>query len=322
MNPIARVLESSSRAVIDQPVGAFHLRRRRHARGEPVDSQPAVDRGVLSRARDAEVRPNAPAMLAAERPAPVATTTASRARLDVRQTRGPDSLSRAIVLLMSGIEPRKGGHENTKTRKHEKESWSGCWLFVFSVFVFSCLLAGGFAAVAADAADAQVRVESLDGGAVNPLDAPSGTKAIVFLFTSTDCPISNRYAPEVRRLAEKFARQGVVFRLVYPNPDDKRHEILEHMSAFGYTGVAEALRDPRHALVKFTGVAVTPEAAVYVGGRVVYHGRIDNRFVDLGLERPAATVHDLDETLTAALAGRPIEHSVTQAVGCYIADFR
>jgi hypothetical protein len=67
---------------------------------------------------------------------------------------------------------------------------------------------------------------------------------------------------------------------------------------------------------------VTPEAAVYANGRVVYHGRIDDRYVDLGLERPAPTVHDLDDALTAVLAGRPVEHPVTQAVGCYIADFR
>ena len=183
----------------------------------------------------------------------------------------------------------------------------------------ACVLACFVAGLAADAA---LRVESLDGAAVNPLDARACTKAIVFLFTSTDCPISNRYAPEVRRLAEKFARQGVVFRLVYPNPADKRHAIVEHMKAFGYAGVSEALRDPRHSLVKHTGVTVTPEAAVYAGGRVVYHGRIDNRYVDLGLERPAATVHDLDAALTAVLAGRPLERPVTQAVGCYIADFR
>jgi hypothetical protein len=217
---------------------------------------------------------------------------------------------------MSGLEPRKAGHENTKTRNAEKET---LWFrrFVISGFMLSCLIA----ALGAAAAPAQILLESLDGAAVSALDAPPGTKAIAFLFTSTDCPVSNRYAPEVRRLAEKFARQGVVFRLVYPDPSDRRAAILEHMNAFAYAGAAEALRDPKHSLVKVAGVTVTPEAAIYAGGRIVYHGRIDNRFVDLGLERPTATVHDLDEALTAVLSGRPVEHSVTQAVGCYIADF-
>jgi hypothetical protein len=176
--------------------------------------------------------------------------------------------------------------------------------------------------VFASAGSAQVRVEFPEGGEVDPLSAPAGIKAIVFLFTSTDCPISNRYAPEVRRLATRFGPKGVLFKLVYPNPADDRRAILEHMGAFAYAGATQALRDPKHALVKFAGVAVTPEAAVYAGGRIVYHGRIDDRYVDLGLERPAALVHDLADALSAVVAGEPVKNPVTQAVGCYIADFK
>ena len=54
----------------------------------------------------------------------------------------------------------------------------------------------------------------------------------MFLFTSTDCPISNRYAPEVRRVVGEFSRKGVVFRLVYPNPAEQAGAIREHMAAF------------------------------------------------------------------------------------------
>jgi len=121
----------------------------------------------------------------------------------------------------------------------------------------------------ASLAAAQVRVEFPEGGEVDPFNAPAGIKAIVFLFTSTECPISNRYAPDVRRLAAKFAPKGVLFRLVYPNPADTRYGILDHMTAFAYAGATQALRDPKHALVNFTGVTVTPEAAVYAGGRVL-----------------------------------------------------
>ena len=187
----------------------------------------------------------------------------------------------------------------------------------FRVFVFSCLIAAGGVG-----AHAQVRVELPEGGEIDPLRTPAGIKAIVFLFTSTDCPISNRYAPEVRRLAATFGPQGVLFKLVYPNPADTRRAILDHMTAFAYAGATQAFRDPKHALVQFTGVTVTPEAAVYAGGRVAYHGRIDDRYVDLGVERPAAQVHDLADALTAVLGRQPVKTPVTQAVGCYIADFK
>ena len=91
------------------------------------------------------------------------------------------------------------------------------------------------------------------------------------------------------------------------------------MAAFAYAG-REAVRDPDLALVKFTGATITPEAAVVVGGKVVYRGRIDDRYVDLGVERPSPTTHDLVDALTAVLAGKPVARATTQAVGCFIAD--
>jgi hypothetical protein len=175
----------------------------------------------------------------------------------------------------------------------------------------------------------QVRVLPVDGGqgppgspgSIDALAAPAGIKAIVFLFTSTDCPISNRYAPEVRRLATTYGPKGVAFRLVYPNPAETAAAIREHMAAFAYAGAAQAFRDPKLDLVKFVGATITPEAAVVVGGKVVYRGRIDDRYVDLGLERPAATTRDLGEALEAIVTGKKVPHPTTQAVGCYIADF-
>ena len=165
-----------------------------------------------------------------------------------------------------------------------------------------------------------VLVQSLSGAPLDALQAPAGTKAIVFFFTSTDCPISNRYAPEVRRIAEAFGSKGVAFRLVYPNPSEDARAIREHMAAYSYEGVAEAVRDPKLALVKFAGATVTPEAVVVAGGKVVYRGRIDDRFVDLGRERPAPTRRDLFDALTAILDGKPAPLANTQAVGCFISD--
>jgi hypothetical protein len=167
----------------------------------------------------------------------------------------------------------------------------------------------------------RVEVQKVDGGSVDPFAAPSGTKATVFIFTSTECPISNRYAPDVRRIVASFAPRGVRFRLVYPDPSDEKRAIHEHMTAFGLTGTIEALRDPRHALVKRVHASVTPEAAVVVEGVVKYRGRIDDRYVELGVERPAPTTHDLADALEAVLSGRPVARPTTQAVGCFIADF-
>jgi Thioredoxin-like len=143
----------------------------------------------------------------------------------------------------------------------------------------------------------------------------------VLIFVSADCPVSNRYAPEIKRLYEQFAPQGIRFRLVYPNPLDDQSVIAKHLQDYAYPQIAE--RDRNHALVKMAGVTITPEAAVFdKRQRLIYRGRIDDRFVELGRERPAATGHNLRNALTAVLAGKPVAPSRTQAIGCFIADMK
>ena len=65
----------------------------------------------------------------------------------------------------------------------------------------------------------------------------------------------------------------------------------------------------------------TPEAAVFdATGRLVYHGRIDDRWVEIGKARPQAQTHDLEDAIAAVLAGRPVARAETRAVGCTLAD--
>jgi len=167
---------------------------------------------------------------------------------------------------------------------------------------------------------ADIRLPDLDDRTVDPFKAPAGTKALAFIFVSVECPISNRYAPEVRRLHDKFAAQGIEFSLVYPNPMEPVAAIRRHLKDYSYP--MRALRDPRQELAKVAGATITPEAAVFdARGRVLYRGRIDDRYVSLGVERPVASRRDLDEALTDIVAGKTPRQATTQAVGCFIADF-
>lgn len=89
-----------------------------------------------------------------------------------------------------------------------------------------------------------------------------------------------------------------------------------HAKEYGLPG--KVLRDPDRRLVEKAGVKVTPEAALFDGDRLLYRGRIDNRNIDLGKALPAATVHDLEEAIRAALDGRNPGPKTTRAVGCAI----
>jgi hypothetical protein len=178
------------------------------------------------------------------------------------------------------------------------------------------LFAGALLAVAV----AAVQVPDLDGKLVDPLRVQSGTRATVLLFVSTDCPISNRYAPDVRKLHDTYEKDGVAFWLIYPNPAETTADIRDHLKSFSYPGTA--LHDPKHELAKAAGATITPEAAVYDSkGALVYRGRIDDRYSAVGIEKAQATRHDLQDAIAAALAGKVAKQKFTQAVGCYIADF-
>lgn len=170
----------------------------------------------------------------------------------------------------------------------------------------------------------------LDGRSVDPL---AGAPVTVALFVDSDCPVSNRYAPEIKRLHASYAPEGVRFWLVYPDPDISADTIRAHIREFDY-GIAP-LMDPEHALVRRAGAMVTPEAGIFLAdGSLVYHGRIDNRYVDLTLRRPQATEHDVADVLDALLAdkpvqtdwnpaaGRSLETMSSPGVGCYIRDFK
>jgi peroxiredoxin len=160
----------------------------------------------------------------------------------------------------------------------------------------------------------------LRGERVNPLQS-EGARLVVLVFVRTDCPVSNKYAPEIQRLQTEFARRGVAFWLVYPDPSETAAAIREHRREYGYT--IDAARDVAHTLVAKAQVRFTPEAAVFApDGRLLYHGRIDDRYVDLGKARPAPTSRDLETAIDASLAGRPVAAAAPPAAGCAIPSLR
>jgi thiol-disulfide isomerase/thioredoxin len=163
----------------------------------------------------------------------------------------------------------------------------------------------------------QASALDLSGLSVDPLKASPG-KVVVLIFVRTDCPISNRYAPTIQRLSAQHPGK-TAFWLVYPDRAESPEAIRKHERDFGY--LLPALRDVQRTLVQQSHVQITPEAAVYdVHHRLVYHGRIDNLYEDFGRARSAATTHELEDAILAAIHGGSLAAESVPAVGCYIAD--
>jgi|SRR5579871_969394 len=145
----------------------------------------------------------------------------------------------------------------------------------------------------------------------------AGKRAIVLFFVSTDCPLSNRYVPEMNRIVSAYSPRGVAFYAVQGDATIAPEEVRKHAREFGYT--FPYLLDAQESLADLTGATATPEAAVLspLGG-LLYLGRIDNRVEDFGQERIKVTQFELREALDAVLAGKPVPHPHTKALGCAI----
>jgi hypothetical protein len=157
----------------------------------------------------------------------------------------------------------------------------------------------------------------LAGHARDPFGAPAAAR--VFIFVRSDCPVTNRYAPELEHLFQEFSARSVEFWLVYPDPSETPATIKKHMLDYGFPG--QPLRDPQHDLVKRAHAETAPEAAVFDSkNNLVYHGRIDDLWVSPGRARPMPTTHDLDDAIAAVVDGRAPRQAETRAVGCSLAD--
>lgn len=156
-------------------------------------------------------------------------------------------------------------------------------------------------------------VLDLAGQVVDPFT--NNDRADLLLFVRTDCPISNRYAPELARIVERFATQPLDVWLVYVDEDETPEKIRKHMQEYRLPGTP--LRDPGQLLAARAGVKVTPEAALFdARGVRRYRGRIDDRNVDYGKQRAEPSTHELLDAITAVLDGRAPANTEVEAVGC------
>ena len=200
----------------------------------------------------------------------------------------------------------------------------------FGLFLGQLLFALTFAAVASLAASASaappagaqptgpsiVELSLSDGtGKQYPLKHWQQYKAVVLFFLGTECPVSNGYAPEMQALALRFADDRVGCFGIHCDPTVTPDQAGKHAKEYGLT--FPLLFDPEQTLVRATGVRVTPEAVVLSPeGKVLYRGRIDDRYATSGKRRDQPTVYDLENALRAVRAGKSPEVSETQAFGC------
>jgi len=171
------------------------------------------------------------------------------------------------------------------------------------------------AALVSLVAATSVSLPDLHGKDVQVLPSPA-SKGVVAFFVLSGCPNANAYVPEMNRLAKHYGPKGWKFYLVYVDAPANVGGLIKNARQFGYTF---PVLHGQGELVKLAHATKSPEAAVFSPrSKLVYHGRIDDRFYALGKQRLKPRVHDLRDTLDAVDSRKPIPHARTEAVGCFI----
>lgn len=191
---------------------------------------------------------------------------------------------------------------------------------VLATLLSTGLAAGLATALSAAPSSAQgllgVRASGVDGR-VHRLGFETELKPLALVFLDPGCPIAKRYAPELGELATRAKKAGVAFYGVLSDPSLTPEDAKGFVRDFeiGFPVLFDATGD----LAQRLRPTHVPEAFVInIKDHVVYRGRIDDRFADIGQARAKITKHDLRDAIdrVAASKASPPATVRTKPVGC------
>ncbi len=138
------------------------------------------------------------------------------------------------------------------------------------------------------------------------------SKAIVIIFISTQCPVSNDYNSRMEKLYQDYKNRGVAFIGINSNKEETVEEIIEHSKKNNLNFLI--LKDYQNKIADVFKASYTPEVYVLSPNfDLLYHGRIDD-----SRKIKNVTKEDLRNALEEILAGKEVSVKETKAFGCTI----
>jgi peroxiredoxin len=141
-------------------------------------------------------------------------------------------------------------------------------------------------------------------------------KAFVLVFTTTSCPVAQRYLPVLRTMEKEYRGKDVQFLAVNVGSDDSivamAAQAVKHEMEFPF------VKDFGCVCAEALGVDRSAEVVVLDAKRVLrYRGRIDDQYRVTGTQ-PKATHHELVDAIEAVLASKEVAVTEAPVDGCKI----
>jgi thiol-disulfide isomerase/thioredoxin len=143
-------------------------------------------------------------------------------------------------------------------------------------------------------------------------------KITVLIFLGPECPISQRYAPTLKRLHESFKKEVDFFGVV-SGSFSERKSAAQYQKEFQLP--FPILFDASEEIARELRPTHVPEVFLLdAKQKLSYRGRIDDWYDAPARPRATVTQHDLRDALEAILKGKSPSVEKTKPVGCLFED--
>ena len=140
----------------------------------------------------------------------------------------------------------------------------------------------------------------------------------VNFFLLDECRICQYYGPIIKQIHTDFSSEQIIFNGYFPNFSYKKEQIALFKEEYALP--FDLKTDYFKKQSKRYNLEVLPTVVIYDEReeKILYQGRIDNRFYGVGKQRQITTHNDLIAALEAITKQQAIEQKSTQPVGCFI----
>ncbi len=141
---------------------------------------------------------------------------------------------------------------------------------------------------------------------------------VVYFFLLDECKISQYYTPQMIEIYQMYHSDLTQFVGIFPNFASKKKNIEKFREKYNIPFPLKT--DYFKKQTKKFGTTILPEVVVYNKSKdiMLYKGRIDNAYVNVGKRRRVVTKSDLKDVLTKVVNNQAIEFYETTAIGCFI----
>jgi peroxiredoxin len=162
-----------------------------------------------------------------------------------------------------------------------------------------------------------VKMENVDGRRISIADV-SGEKGTLVLFTCNACPWVKAWEERIVEIGNRFSGLGIG--VIAINSNDPARVAEDSFEVMQQRARERGMKfpyvvDDTSGVARAFGATRTPEAFLFdAGGKLVYHGAIDDNAKEAG----SVKRRFLQEALEAVTAGDEVPLKETKALGCSI----